>query len=131
MIERFPNCTLTVKHCKNKHKRMKEKYQYASDMLACSGFGWNEEKQCVEVDSRDVLETWMKAHPQKYYTPGKPFPMFQRLGRIFGKDRATGSAAVSGFDVQEQVEEEHDGEDPMFHDCFMSSTPTTDGPTQT
>ncbi|MED6154243.1 hypothetical protein PIB30_110395, partial [Stylosanthes scabra] len=25
----------------------------------------------------------------------------------------------------------HDGEDPMFHDCFMSSTPTTDGPTQT
>ncbi|MED6211705.1 hypothetical protein PIB30_076296, partial [Stylosanthes scabra] len=44
MIERFPNCMLTAKHCKNKHKRMKEKYEYAADMLACSGFGWNEEK---------------------------------------------------------------------------------------
>ncbi|MED6125509.1 hypothetical protein PIB30_069130 [Stylosanthes scabra] len=44
MIERFSNCTLTAKHCKNKHKRMKEKYQYAADMLVCSGFGWNEEK---------------------------------------------------------------------------------------
>ncbi|MED6173144.1 hypothetical protein PIB30_056500 [Stylosanthes scabra] len=45
------------------------------------------------------------AHPKKFYTLGKPFPMFQRLGRIFGKDRATGLAAVSGFDAEEQVEE--------------------------
>ncbi|MED6211688.1 hypothetical protein PIB30_076102 [Stylosanthes scabra] len=60
IIERFPNCILTAKHCKNKHKQMKEKYQYAANMLACSGFGWNEEKQSVEVDSRDVLDAWMK-----------------------------------------------------------------------
>ncbi|MED6223048.1 hypothetical protein PIB30_070212, partial [Stylosanthes scabra] len=33
IIQTFPNCTLTAKHCKNKHKRMKEKYQYAADML--------------------------------------------------------------------------------------------------
>ncbi|MED6116345.1 hypothetical protein PIB30_099409 [Stylosanthes scabra] len=67
MIERFPNCTLTTKHCKNKHKRMKEKYQYAADMLACNGF----------------------------------------------------------------VEEEPDDDEPVFDDCFMSSTPTADGPAQT
>ncbi|RYQ84566.1 hypothetical protein Ahy_B10g103983 [Arachis hypogaea] len=34
MLEAFPTCTLTAKHCKNKHKRLKEKYQYASEMLA-------------------------------------------------------------------------------------------------
>ncbi|KAL4370700.1 hypothetical protein AHAS_Ahas06G0092000 [Arachis hypogaea] len=60
MLEAFPGCTLTAKHCKNKHKRLKEKYQYAADMLACSGFGWNHDKQCVEVDSKDVLDAWMK-----------------------------------------------------------------------
>ncbi|MED6197962.1 hypothetical protein PIB30_061761 [Stylosanthes scabra] len=36
MIQTFSNCTLTTKHCKNKHKRMKEKYQYAADMLAAA-----------------------------------------------------------------------------------------------
>ncbi|MED6196158.1 hypothetical protein PIB30_044730 [Stylosanthes scabra] len=39
---------------------MKEKHQYAAEMLACSGFGWNAEKQCIDVDSREVLETWIK-----------------------------------------------------------------------
>ncbi|MED6195278.1 hypothetical protein PIB30_036478 [Stylosanthes scabra] len=39
MIKRFPTRTLTAKHYKNKHKRMKEKYQYTTDMFACSGFG--------------------------------------------------------------------------------------------
>ncbi|KAL4338227.1 hypothetical protein AHAS_Ahas12G0189100 [Arachis hypogaea] len=60
ILEAFPSCTLTAKHCKNKHKRLKEKYQYTADMLACSGFGWNNEKECVEVDSKDVLDAWLK-----------------------------------------------------------------------
>ncbi|KAL4304921.1 hypothetical protein AHAS_Ahas16G0026600 [Arachis hypogaea] len=62
MLEAFLGCTLTAKYCKNKHKRLKEKYQYAADMLACSGFGWNNEKECVEVDSKDVLDAWLKVH---------------------------------------------------------------------
>ncbi|MED6163577.1 hypothetical protein PIB30_081331 [Stylosanthes scabra] len=99
-------------------------------MLACSGFGWSEEKQCVDVDSKDVLEAWMKAHPKKFYTPGKPFPMFNRLGKILGKDRATGSAAVSGFDAEEQVEEEAKGDEADMDDVFMSSTSTTDAPSR-
>ncbi|KAL4276907.1 hypothetical protein HN873_071786 [Arachis hypogaea] len=109
MLEAFPTCTLTAKHSKNNHKRLKEKYQHASEMLACSGFGWNSEKQCVKVDSKDVLDAWMKfAHPTKFYTPGKPFPLFRRLEGIFGKDRATGAYVFSGFDAEEQVNEENE-----------------------
>ncbi|XLU70790.1 hypothetical protein S245_029843, partial [Arachis hypogaea] len=37
------------------------------------------------------------------YTPGKPFPLFERLGSIFGKDRATGLDACSGKDAEEDV----------------------------
>ncbi|MED6159119.1 hypothetical protein PIB30_039348 [Stylosanthes scabra] len=110
---------------------MKEKYQYAANILACSRFGWNTEKQCIDVDSREVLETWLKAHPKKFYTPGNPFPMFERLGQIFGKDRATGSAAVSGFDAEEQIREEPDEEDPTMDDYFMSSEPIATGPADT
>ncbi|MED6201673.1 hypothetical protein PIB30_097299 [Stylosanthes scabra] len=100
-------------------------------MLACSGLGWNEEKECIEVDSKVILDAWLKAHPKKFYTPGKAFLMFQRLGQIFGKDKATGLAAVSGFDAEKQVEEEPDGDEPVFDDYFMSSTPTTNGLAQT
>ncbi|RYQ97800.1 hypothetical protein Ahy_B08g093877 [Arachis hypogaea] len=89
MLEAFPTCTVTAKHCKNKHKRLKEKYQYASEMLACSGFG----------------------HTQ---------PNFILLG-IFGKDRATGASAVSGFDAQEQVQEEEEDHCPSLDDFGMSA----------
>ncbi|MED6138692.1 hypothetical protein PIB30_076830 [Stylosanthes scabra] len=99
--------------------------------------------QCTRIDSR-VLKTrktatltkrfdsihTQTAHPKKFCTPGKPFPMFQRLGRIFRKDRATGSAAVSGFDAEEQVDEEADEEEADMDDVFMSGTPTADAPSR-
>ncbi|KAL4337049.1 hypothetical protein AHAS_Ahas12G0071300 [Arachis hypogaea] len=74
MLEAFLGCIITAKHCKNKHKRLKEKYQYATDMLE---------------------------HPTKFYSPEKLFPLFHRLEGIFGKDRATGAGAISGFDAEE------------------------------
>ncbi|XP_057760273.1 uncharacterized protein LOC130980631 [Arachis stenosperma] len=127
MLEAFPGCTLTAKHCKNKHKRLKEKYQYAADMLACSGFGWNHDKQCVEVDSKDVLDAWLKAHPTKFYSPGKPFSLFHRMEGIFGRDRATGAAAVSGFDAEEQVNEETEDTAVGFDESDMSPYPDNGG----
>ncbi|QHO49638.1 Myb/SANT-like domain-containing protein [Arachis hypogaea] len=58
---------------------------------------------CVEVDSKQVLEAWEKGCNVTLYTPGKPFPLFERLGNIFGKDRATGLDACSGKDAEEDV----------------------------
>ncbi|QHO18984.1 Myb/SANT-like domain-containing protein [Arachis hypogaea] len=103
MNEKFPGCGLIVKRIKNKHKRLKEKYMYVAEMLGCSGFGWNSEKMCVEVDSKQVLEAWGKGRNVTLYTPGKSFPLFERLGNIFGKDRATGVEACSGKDAEEDV----------------------------
>ncbi|MED6199846.1 hypothetical protein PIB30_116725 [Stylosanthes scabra] len=45
------------------------------------------------------------------YTPGKPFPLYPRLEKIFVRDRATGAAAVCGNDAEEQVQK--DGDDDM------------------
>ncbi|MED6116135.1 hypothetical protein PIB30_097258, partial [Stylosanthes scabra] len=119
------------------------------------GFAWNEEKQCIEIDSKDVLDVWLKAilmnycfdiqstlcaiialllnqaYPKKFYTLGKAFPMFRRLGRIFRKDWVTGSAAISGFDVEEKVDEDPGEDELVLDDYFMSLTPTTDASSQT
>lgn len=48
------------KHIQNKLKRLKEKYSFAYDMMNTSGFGWDDEKKCVVVDSDDVLQLWVK-----------------------------------------------------------------------
>ncbi|RYR39755.1 hypothetical protein Ahy_A09g045351 [Arachis hypogaea] len=103
MLEAFSGCTLTAKHCKNKHKRLKEKYH------------------------KDVLDAWLKAHPTKFYSPGKPFPLFHWLEGIFGRDRATGGAAVSGFNAEEQVNEETEDTTIGFDDSEMSPQQELDG----
>ncbi|RYR08144.1 hypothetical protein Ahy_B05g075701 [Arachis hypogaea] len=121
MLEAFPGYTLTAKHCKNKHKQLKEKYQYAADMLGCSGFGWNNEKQCVEVDSKDVLDAWFKAHPTKFYSPGKPFSLFHRLEGIL--------LYLAGIEPQEQqqlVNKETEDITIGFDDSEMSPQPELD-----
>ncbi|XLT91232.1 hypothetical protein HN873_012907, partial [Arachis hypogaea] len=104
----LPNCILTAKHCKNKHKRMKEKYQYASEI-------------------KDVLDAWMKAHLTKFYTLGKSFPLFHRLEGIFRKDRATGAGAVSGFDAEEQIDKKIEDQTQGLDDSGMTANPTIDG----
>ncbi|QHO20504.1 Myb/SANT-like domain-containing protein [Arachis hypogaea] len=103
MNEKFSGCGLTVKYIRNKHKRLKEKYMFVAEMLSCSGFGWNFEKMCVEVDSKQVLEEWGKGRNITLYTPGKPFSLFERLGNIFGKDKATGLDVCSRKDAEEDV----------------------------
>ncbi|XLT59937.1 hypothetical protein HN873_052541, partial [Arachis hypogaea] len=49
-----------ISHCKNKGKRLKENYQFAADMAACSGFGWDDVKQCVVVDNKEILAAYLK-----------------------------------------------------------------------
>ncbi|XLT27529.1 hypothetical protein HN873_058821, partial [Arachis hypogaea] len=60
MNGRFPGSGFQISHCKNKVKRLKEKYQFAANMAACSGFGWDDVKQCVVVDNKEILAAYMK-----------------------------------------------------------------------
>ncbi|XP_024969751.1 uncharacterized protein At2g29880-like [Cynara cardunculus var. scolymus] len=102
MREKLPGLNITSKHIQNKMKRLKNKYSTAYDMLNTSAFGWNDAHQCVTVDAQ-VLEEYLKKHPSKNYIVNKPFPQYERLKIIFGKDRATGSMAESAADVLEHI----------------------------
>ncbi|QHN75402.1 Myb/SANT-like domain-containing protein [Arachis hypogaea] len=128
MNERFSGGGFQITHCKNKVKRLKEKYQFAADMAACSGFGWDDVKQCVVVDNKEILTAYMKKQGVRLYTPGKPFPLYTLLEKIFCKERTNGDAAVCGNDAEEEVQmngyEEIDEEDTDIfnsnHDCSES-----------
>ncbi|XLS64980.1 hypothetical protein HN51_024954, partial [Arachis hypogaea] len=90
--------------------------------------GWDDVKQCVVVDNKEILAAYMKKQGVRLYTPGKPFPPYTRLEKIFCKERANGDATVCGNDAEEEVQmngyEEMDEEDTDIfnsnHDCSES-----------
>ncbi|KAB2614424.1 hypothetical protein D8674_041137 [Pyrus ussuriensis x Pyrus communis] len=81
-----------------------EKYSSAYDMMNTSGFGWDDEKKCVVK------------HPNASCKPNKPFPLYPRLCKVFGRDRATGSIAESAADAIENMGLESE-------DCETSEIP--------
>ncbi|KAK3207115.1 hypothetical protein Dsin_021161 [Dipteronia sinensis] len=102
MREKIENITLTEKHVQNKMKRMKDRYSTAYDMLNTSGFGWDDTRKCVIVDSPEILEEYLKKHSNKNYAANRPFSHYERLVVVFGKDRATSSMAESAADALDQ-----------------------------
>ncbi|XP_050141009.1 uncharacterized protein LOC126616936 [Malus sylvestris] len=78
MREQIPDINIEPKHIQNKLKRLKEKYSYAYDMMNTSGFGWDDEKKCVVVDSDEILQEWVKKHPNASCKPNKSFPLYPR-----------------------------------------------------
>ncbi|CAH1413489.1 unnamed protein product [Lactuca virosa] len=69
-----------------------------------SGFGWDTDKCCVTVDV-EVWDEYIKSHKGAACFRDKPFPQFDNLCRIFGKDRATGHGATDlGEDVTEETQ---------------------------
>ncbi|QHO12415.1 Myb/SANT-like domain-containing protein [Arachis hypogaea] len=97
MNERFSGSGFQISHCKNKVKRLKEKYQFAADIVACNSFGWDDMKQCMVVDNEEILAAYMK-------------------------DRTNGVAAVCGNDAEEKVQHDRDEEvDAEYMDMFNSN----------
>ncbi|KAI3503831.1 hypothetical protein L1887_32285 [Cichorium endivia] len=100
--EKIIGINITAKHVQNKIKRLKDKFSAAYDMQNTSGFGWDDARKCVIVDSPEILEEYLKKHPNKNYVANKPFLAYERLANVFGKDRATGSMAESAADAIEE-----------------------------
>nr|KAJ0199519.1 hypothetical protein LSAT_V11C600338210 [Lactuca sativa] len=92
---------ITAKHVQNKIKRLQDKFSAAYDMQNTRGFGWDDARKCVVVDSAEILEEYLKKHPNKKYVANNPFLAYEQLANVFGKDRATRAMAESTADVTE------------------------------
>ncbi|XP_023750436.2 uncharacterized protein At2g29880-like [Lactuca sativa] len=84
--EKVVGINITTKHVQNKIKLLKDKFSVAYDLQNTSGFGWDDVRKCVVVDSPEILEEYLKKHPNKNYVANKPFPAYERLANVFGKD---------------------------------------------
>nr|KAJ0193343.1 hypothetical protein LSAT_V11C800414500 [Lactuca sativa] len=107
----LPNWGLKAEpHIKSRMKTWKNDFNIVHDMVYgtnTSGFGWDTDKCCVTADA-DVWDEYIKSHKGAACFRDKPFPQFDNLCKIFGKDRATGLGATDlGEDVTEETKEAH------------------------
>ncbi|KAF7839696.1 uncharacterized protein G2W53_008178 [Senna tora] len=89
-------------HIQGRIRTLKANWQIVYDMVnhiraSTSGFGWDNDRKCVVTDEHSWEEylklscSHSRAGPYKH----KSFPHFDALTIMYGKDRATGSAAIS------------------------------------
>lgn len=84
--EKYPACGIKVKpHSNYAMKRLKLVYGTIYDLLNQNGFGWDEEKKIIKVDSDEVWKEYMKSHPITKDYRYAPIPLFGKLVRSFGK----------------------------------------------
>ncbi|KAL0548430.1 hypothetical protein IC582_012881 [Cucumis melo] len=101
MAEKLPGCQVratTVIDCRI--KTLKRTFQAIAEMRgpACSGFGWNDEEKCI-VAEKELFDNWVRSHPAAKGLLNKPFPYYDELTYVFGRDRATGRFAETFADV--------------------------------
>ncbi|KAK2646448.1 hypothetical protein Ddye_021643 [Dipteronia dyeriana] len=103
----LPNCSLrATPHIESKLKTWKKQYGVIYDMINISGFGWNGVRKCIEVDSNEAWHSYVRHHKQAEGWRDKPFPLYERLANIFGKDRATGKTAYTPENLAADLEED-------------------------
>ncbi|CAN1147678.1 hypothetical protein LINPERHAP2_LOCUS16008 [Linum perenne] len=94
----IPGCPMkVVPHIKSRHRVFKDKYIAITEVKngGASGFGWDESRQqmmmmCIEHGLR---------FPGAKGLNKKPFPYYDQLARIFGKDKAVGGESESPADA--------------------------------
>ncbi|KAJ7964861.1 Myb/SANT-like domain containing protein [Quillaja saponaria] len=104
---KFPEAGIRVRpHIESAMKRLKTQYNLVCEMMNMSGFRWNDEKQCIEVDDDDLWDTYVQREPRAKDLRNMAFPLFERLGKVFGKYHANGKGALVPVDVETDRDEE-------------------------
>ncbi|XP_019107593.2 uncharacterized protein At2g29880 [Beta vulgaris subsp. vulgaris] len=108
MKQKMPECEKKAKpHIESRVKLLRKQYDAISEMLSASasGFGWNDEGKFVTCP-QTVWNKWIKSHQNAIGLRNKPFPFFDELGKIFGKDKTVGNESGNVHDVLEEMDEE-------------------------
>lgn len=104
--ESLPNAGILGKpHIESRIKTMKKDWQVVYDMVNgtnTSGFGYDTVNKCGTVSEPAVWEAYITSHKGASKWRNRPFPHFEDLCIVFGKDRAQGDR------VRDFIEMEND-----------------------
>ncbi|KAK9690983.1 hypothetical protein RND81_09G168800 [Saponaria officinalis] len=127
MEKKIPGCEKKAKpHIESRAKTLRKHYDAITEMLSpqASGFGWNDEGKFVTCE-KSVWDAWVKTHKNAAGLRNKPFPLYDELARIFGKDRATENEGGSLQDVLEEMEDEGTNEQQEEEQIHVSNIEET------
>ncbi|CAL5444433.1 unnamed protein product [Camellia sinensis] len=122
IILAFPGTDLRASsHIESKIKFWRRQYNLLTNMLRLSGFGWDDSKKMILVDSDQVWQNYVKREPDAKGMRNVPFIYYEDWVILFGKDRAIRVLAEGPADMVDALEKE----DQTTEECY---TPIVDLP---
>ncbi|KAK4382562.1 hypothetical protein Sango_2859200 [Sesamum angolense] len=95
MCKQLPNTDIRAEpHINSKIHVWKKHYGTLMCMMGKSGFGWDDSRSMITVDSQDVWDEYCKIDASARVMRYKSWPYFPAWREIFGKDRAIGKVIV-------------------------------------
>ncbi|KAJ4791354.1 Myb/SANT-like DNA-binding domain protein [Rhynchospora pubera] len=104
--EAFPDKPIDKEKVKNRMKYIKRGFGTCYDLFRnISGFGWNPITHMFDADS-DVWDRMIKDHPEAAEWMNKPILHYDKLKRLYGKDRANGDISESPEEMMQRLAQE-------------------------
>ncbi|KAM6568848.1 hypothetical protein CsatB_016833 [Cannabis sativa] len=101
--EKLPDSKLKASpHIESRIKNLKGKYSCLAELLSLCGFSWDNEHSLLLCE-KSAFDEYVKKRKDASELYGKPFPYYNKLSEIYGRDRATGTNADNADDDEEEI----------------------------
>ncbi|KAK9289302.1 hypothetical protein L1049_007457 [Liquidambar formosana] len=104
LAQKIPSAGIrATPHIESRVKNLKKQTMTIAEMFTIgSGFSWNDVDKMIETD-KIVYDLWVKSYPSTKGLRNKPFPHYDTLLEIFGKDRVNGLGVTTPAAEEEAI----------------------------